>query len=105
MIIGLVVILGAVVGLISYAFYGSGYGLWWDILLGTAGSVMASSVMVAAYVLNLSVRADDIGFTWYNVAIEVAGACALIYGGLLFKKINFIAKIEKLLLLRRMRAA
>jgi uncharacterized membrane protein YeaQ/YmgE (transglycosylase-associated protein family) len=105
MVVGLVVIFGAVIGLMCFSVRGSGYGLGWDMGLGISGSIMASFVMTAAYVFNLFTKAGAMGLNWYSLAVTVGGACMLVYGALLFKKINKMVRIEKLVLSRRIRPA
>lgn len=88
MIIGIVIILGAVVGYASYKVYGSGYGLWGDVSLGVAGYIIASTLMTTAYVWNAFNKEDVIGLNWYSMVIGVAGALSVIYGGLIFRRSN-----------------
>jgi uncharacterized membrane protein YeaQ/YmgE (transglycosylase-associated protein family) len=88
MIVGLVVIFGAVVGLICYSIKGSGFGLWWDVILGIAGSIISSFVMTAAYLLNNVGKADVIGLNWYSVTIGTIGAVTVIYGAWLYNRAN-----------------
>lgn len=90
MIISLVVIFGAVAGFACYLTYGSGYGLWWDIILGIAGSIISSFVMVSAYLVSGFGRSDVIGFNWYSIMVEIVGALIMIYGVLLYKRANTI---------------
>jgi uncharacterized membrane protein YeaQ/YmgE (transglycosylase-associated protein family) len=90
MIIGIVLILGAVVGYACYKIYGSGYGLWTDISLGVAGYIIASAIMTTAYVWNGFNKEDVIGLNWYSMVIGVAGALAVIYGGLIYRKSNLL---------------
>jgi uncharacterized membrane protein YeaQ/YmgE (transglycosylase-associated protein family) len=90
MIVLLVIVFGAVVGIVSFAIYGSGYGLWWDVILGIAGSVISSSIMTGAYLMNHFGRADDIGFNWYSMTIGAIGALVMIYGSWLYKRANSI---------------
>ena len=93
MIIGLVLIFGAVVGIIAFSTKGAGYGLWWDIILGVAGSIISSCVMTAAYVLNQFGMADNIGFNWYSMTVGVIGALTMIYGTLLYNVANPIKQL------------
>jgi hypothetical protein len=90
MIIGFVVIFGAVVGLASFNAFGSGYGLGWDVILGIAGSIISSFIMTAAYILNGIGKADVIGLNWYSMVVGGVGALALIYGVRLYKISNLI---------------
>ncbi len=60
MIVGLVLIFGAVVGLVCFTIYGSGYGLWWDMLLGIGGYVISSCVITGAYLMNNFGRNDNL---------------------------------------------
>jgi uncharacterized membrane protein YeaQ/YmgE (transglycosylase-associated protein family) len=90
MIVGLVIVFGAVAGLIAFAINGSGYGLWWDVILGIAGSIISSVIMTAAYLMNHFGKADTIGFNWYSMTVGAIGALALIYGGWLYKRANAI---------------
>jgi uncharacterized membrane protein YeaQ/YmgE (transglycosylase-associated protein family) len=90
MIILLVLVFGAVVGFIAFAVKGSGYGLWWDIMLGIVGSIIASFVMTTAYILNRFGRADVIGFNWYSMVIGTIGALTVIYGAWLYNRANLI---------------
>ncbi len=84
MIIGLVIVFGLLVGFISYKIYGSGYGLWSDMALGVAGSVLGSFVLSFCYTLNYF-NQDTVGFNWYSLGVGMLGATATIYGGLLFR--------------------
>lgn len=93
MIIGLVLVFGAVVGLAAYFIYGSGYGLWWDVILGIVGSIIASCIMTAAYVLNHFGRADVIGFNWYSMVVGSGGALVMIYGTWLYKPVVAVEPI------------
>lgn len=92
MIIGLVVVFGAVVGLICFSIKGSGFGLWWDMILGIAGSIMASFVMTAAYLVNNFGKANVIGLNWYSMTIGAVGALAMIYGVWLYNRANSITQ-------------
>src|SRR5436305_861059 len=105
MIVGLVVVFGAVVGLACYYIEGSGYGLGWDISLGVAGSILASCLMTVLYLLGYFAKADTIGLNWYSLAVGSVGACASVYVGLLFKKISVTLKLEKIILPAKIRAA
>ena len=86
MIVGLVVIFGAVVGLICFGIKGSGFGMWWDIMLGIAGSIIGSFIMTAAYVFNQFGKADNIGLNWYSMAVGIVGALVVIYGAWFYNR-------------------
>lgn len=86
MIVLLVVVFGAVSGIISFSIKGSGYSLWWDVILGIAGSIIASCIMTAAYELNQFGKADVIGLNWYSVTVGIIGALIMIYGIQLYKR-------------------
>lgn len=90
MIVLLLVFFGAIVGLICFAIYGSGYGIWWDVVLGISGSIIGSSIMTAGYFMYHFGRADVLGFNWYSLSIGMVGAVAVVYVGMLFKKFKLI---------------
>ena len=86
MSVGLVIIFGAIVGLICFGIKGSGFGLRWDIMFGIAGSIIASFIMTAAFVLNRFGKADDIGINWYSMTVGTIGALVIIYGAWLYHR-------------------
>lgn len=88
MSVGLVIIFGAMVGFIASKVRGSGFGLWWDVYLGIAGSIIASFIMTAAYLLNNIGKADVIGLNWYSMSIGTIGAVTVIYGAWLYNRAN-----------------
>ncbi|GEM_PF-1629489 len=90
----LVIIFGAIIGFACYSIYGSGFGLWWDIALGIAGSTIASAVISTLYMLNNFGRPDVIGLNWYSMTVGAIGALLVIYAGLLLKKISPTLKIK-----------
>lgn len=90
MIVGLVIIFGAIVGIICFSIKGAGYGLWWDIILGIAGSVISSCVMTGAYLMNHFGRADTIGLNWYSMTVGTVGAIMTIYLAWMYKRANAI---------------
>ena len=93
MIIGLVIVFGAVVGLICFYIKGSGLGLVWDIMFGIAGYVITSSIMTGAYVINSLGKENIIGFNWYSMGIGISGSVIMILGAWLYNRPNPISKI------------
>lgn len=86
MVIGLIIIFGSAVGIVCFtANKGSGYGLWWDVILGVSGSIISSFIVTVAYLFNYFGKADAIGFNWYSISVEVGGALTAIYLGLAVK--------------------
>ncbi len=74
MIITLMLILGILVGIGAHKIGISAYGIWWNIGLGIAGSILGNALLAMAYMLNF------IGsLHWYNVIIGSAGAFVLIH--------------------------
>ena len=93
MIVGLVVVLGAIVGLMCFVVKGSGYGLPSDVILGISGSIIGSFIMTAAYTLNYLGKANIIGLNWYSITIGTIGALVMIYSAWLYKGKSLISKI------------
>lgn len=94
MIVGLVILFGAVVGFICFSIKDSGFGMWWDIILGIAGSIISSVLMTASYMLNGFGRADTVGFNWYSLSVGVIGALVMIYGAWVYKRSSSLAGIR-----------
>jgi uncharacterized membrane protein YeaQ/YmgE (transglycosylase-associated protein family) len=86
MIVGLVIVFGAVVGLIAFNFKGSGYGLGWDMILGVSGSIISSVIMTGAYLMKGFGEADNIGLNWYSMTVGAVGALVMIFGMKLYKR-------------------
>jgi len=89
----LVIIFGAVVGLLAYNLKGSGFGLVWDMLLGITGYIITTFVMTGAYLMNGFGRANIIGLNWYSMCVGVTGSLMMIYGVWLYNRANPISKI------------
>jgi hypothetical protein len=64
--------------------------MWWDVILGTAGSIISSCIMTGAYLTNGFGEADVIGFNWYSITVGVVGSLMLICGVKLYKRANII---------------
>jgi len=79
MSVEIVIFYGALVGLIAFKVRGSGFGLWWDIYLGVAGSAFASLMMISGYFLNVFAARDVMGMNLYSITVDITGALALIY--------------------------
>jgi uncharacterized membrane protein YeaQ/YmgE (transglycosylase-associated protein family) len=86
MIFLLIIVFGAVAGSISFSINGSGYGLWWDVILGIVGAVIGCSVMAGAYIMNHFGRPDAIGFNWYSLTVATIGAIMAIYLTSMYKE-------------------
>ena len=93
MTVTLVILFGAVVGLICHSIKGSGYSLWWDIMLGIAGYTMSSVAVTFFYLLYHFGRIDVIGINWYSLTIGSIGALTLIYGTLIYNRPHLMSKI------------
>ena len=76
----LLLIFGAVVGLIASFIMNSGGGILWDILLGIIGS------FVGGFIMNLFGSAGVTGFNLYSILVGVIGAVIVIYIGRLFRR-------------------
>lgn len=75
----LIIICGAIVGYAASRMKGSGFGLWWDIYLGVAGSALASCLMIYLYFMyNFPIRII-LGLNLYAALVAVTGALVLIY--------------------------
>lgn len=85
-----IIIFGAVVGLIAFKVRGSGFGLWWDIYLGVAGSAFASSIMMLGYLVNVVPRQSVIGINFYSSIIGITGAIALIYAVWFYRHLRVV---------------
>jgi len=79
MSVEIVIICGVLVGFIASKVRGSGFGLWWDIYLGVAGSAFASCLMISGYFLNIFANRDVVGINLYSIMVSITGALALIY--------------------------
>jgi len=79
MSVGFIIFYGAAVGFIASKVRGSGFGLWWDIYLGVAGSIFASLLMICGYFMNVFAGREVMGINLYCITVTVTGALALIY--------------------------
>jgi uncharacterized membrane protein YeaQ/YmgE (transglycosylase-associated protein family) len=84
MSVGFIIIYGAAVGFIASKVRGSGFGLWWDVYLGVAGSAFASCLMISGYFLNVFANREIAGMNLYSIMVGVTGALALIYAARLY---------------------
>lgn len=99
MIIGLAIIFGATVGLMSYPIYSNGLGLWKNVFLGVFGSVMFSFLASLAYVLNYYNEPFLIGYNRYCLVTSVSGAIFVIYFALMSKRFVLFLRLRKFLLI------
>lgn len=76
------------VGFITSKVRGSGFGMGWDIYLGIAGSTFASLIMIYAYFMNMLPMRDVLGMNLFSIAVDIAGALALIYSAWFLKRSN-----------------
>lgn len=93
MSVGIVIIIGAMVGFMASKVRGSGFGLWWDVYLGVAGSTLASSIMIYGYFMNILPKQNVIGMNLYSIAIDITGAVVLIYIAWFYNKASSVRQI------------
>lgn len=85
----IVIIVGAVIGLLASKVKGSGFGMTWDMYLGITGAMFVSSVMVFAYYTNFSPKQNVIGANFYSIIVDIAGAAFFILAAAFFHKLFF----------------
>ena len=93
MVVILVIIVGALLGFISFKVYGLGYSLGSYIVLGIVGSVAGSVITTVSYVLNQFNKENAIGLNWFSLTVAAIGAISLICASLLFKKLIAYTRI------------
>ena len=91
--IGLVIIYGALIGFLASKLknFNSGFGMWWDIILGITGSTFASSIIVFCFLINTFPKNYTINLHLYGIVVEIAGALALLYVARYYNKIFHLA--------------
>lgn len=85
----IVIIVGAVIGLLASKVKGSGFGMTWDVYLGITGAMFVSAIMVFAYYTNFSPKPNVIGANFYSIIVDITGAAFFILTATFFHKLFF----------------
>jgi uncharacterized membrane protein YeaQ/YmgE (transglycosylase-associated protein family) len=75
----LLIVFGAIVGVLASWIMGTGHGILWDIVLGIIGS------FVGGFIMSLFGSTGVTGFNLYSILVGVLGAVIVIWIGRMFR--------------------
>jgi uncharacterized membrane protein YeaQ/YmgE (transglycosylase-associated protein family) len=75
----LLIVFGAIVGVLASWIMGTGHGILWDIVLGIIGS------FVGGFIMSLFGGSGITGFNLYSILVGVLGAIIVIWIGRMFR--------------------